>query len=215
MSKIDFPIDSYQAILFDFDGVLAECMDVKTEAFAQLFKPYGEEVVKKVVDHHVKYGGISRYKKIKYYYNEYLNREISNNELNQLAQKFSDLVVNKVIASEWVKGAKNFLEKYFQKIDFYLISGTPEEELKLIANKRGMKKYFKGVFGSPITKPEHITRIVSENNYDQNKVLYVGDSLSDYNDSQKANVKFLGRIPQESESIFIDSVPIIRDFLDL
>lgn len=215
MSKIDFQIDSFQAILFDFDGVLAECMDVKTEAFAQLFEQYGEEVVKKVVDHHVKYGGISRYKKIEYYYDEYLNKKISNNELNELAQKFSDLVVNKVIASEWVKGAKVFLERYYKKIDLYVISGTPQEELHLIVNKRGMNKYFKGIFGSPITKPKHITRIISENNYDQEKVLYVGDSLSDYHDSQTAQVKFLGRIPHEGKSIFIDSVPVISDFLDL
>ena len=89
-------IDSLQAILFDFDGVLCECMDVKTEAFAQLFEPFGEDVVKKVVEHHVNHGGISRYKKIEYYYKKYLNQEISNDDVNKIAQKFSDLVVEKV-----------------------------------------------------------------------------------------------------------------------
>ena len=69
--------------IFDFDGVLCECMDVKTEAFAQLFEPFGDEVVEKVINHHVKYGGISRYKKIKYYYNEYLNKDISKYNVNE------------------------------------------------------------------------------------------------------------------------------------
>ena len=142
MNRINISIDTLQAILFDFDGVLCECMDVKTEAFAQLFEPYGKEIVKKVVDHHVKYGGISRYKKIEYYYREYLKKEISNDELNKLAQKFSDLVVDKVISSDWVKGAKEFLERYYKKIDLYVISGTPQEELRLIVKKKRDGKIF-------------------------------------------------------------------------
>ena len=110
MNKTEITPNTLHAILFDFDGVLCECMDVKTEAFAQMFESFGKDIVEKVVKHHVKYGGISRYKKIEYYYKEYLNKEISNDELNELAKKFSDFVVTKVIESDWVKGAKEFLE---------------------------------------------------------------------------------------------------------
>ena len=77
MSNYNVSIDTFQAILLDFDGVLAESMNIKTEAFAQLFEPFGDEIVKKVVKHHIKHGGISRYKKIKYYYETYLNTSIS------------------------------------------------------------------------------------------------------------------------------------------
>ena len=208
-------IDSLQAILFDFDGVLCECMDVKTEAFAQLFEPFGEDVVKKVVEHHVKHGGISRYKKIEYYYKKYLNQEISNDDVNKIAQKFSDLVVEKVIASDYVRGAKEFLEKYYDKIDFYVISGTPQEELDLIVKKRNMEKYFKGVFGTPITKPVHIRRIISEKKYDPKKIVYVGDSFSDYKDAQEAKIPFLGRTCEGRGSYFSDDVHTIPDFLGL
>ena len=92
MDKIN--IDSLQAIFFDFDGVLCECMDVKTEAFAQLFEPFGEDVVKRVVNHHIKHGGISRYKKIEYYYKEFLGQDISQVKVNEIAQNFSDSVWN-------------------------------------------------------------------------------------------------------------------------
>lgn len=215
MGKIDLQIDSFQAILFDFDGVLCECMDVKTEAFAQLFEPFGEDIVKKVVDHHVKHGGISRYKKIEYYYKEYLNQEISYDKVNELAQKFSDLVVNKVITSYWVKGAKEFLEKYYKIIDLYVISGTPQEELDLIVKKRDMEKYFKGVYGTPNTKPVHARRIIFENGYDPKKVLYVGDSLSDYKDAQEAEIPFLGRACEGRGSFFPENVPTISNFFDI
>lgn len=60
------------AILFDFDGVLVESVDVKTRAFADLFKDEEDEIVEKVVNYHLKNSGISRYDKFRYYYKEYL-----------------------------------------------------------------------------------------------------------------------------------------------
>lgn len=213
--KFDLSVDNYQAILFDFDGVLAECMDVKSEAFAQLFEEFGNDIVMKVIDHHVKNGGISRYKKIQYYYSDFLNKEISQEKVNQIAQQFSDLVVKKVIESEWVKGAKDFLEKYYKKLDLYVVSGTPGGELDLIIKKRGMKKYFKGVYGSPDTKPTIARKIIRENNYLYQNILYIGDSLSDYYDAKKAGINFLGRVKQGMESNFPQNTPIISNFNEI
>jgi len=212
---IDQDIESYQAILFDFDGVLAECMNVKTEAFAQLYEPYGENIVKKVVKHHVENGGISRYVKIKHYHENYLNQQINETQVEEIAQKFSDLVVEKVIKSDWVKGAKEFLEKYYKKIDLYVISGTPEGELRKIVKKRNMEKYFKAVYGSPITKPEHARKIISKMGYDAEKVLYIGDSLSDYKNAMEAKIPFLGRNLPGEKPYFPENIPAINDFFDV
>ena len=215
MKKVSVSLNLLQAIFFDFDGVLCECMDVKTEAFAQLFEPFGDEIVEKVVNHHVKYGGISRYKKIKYYYKEYLNKDISDDNVNEIAQKFSELVFEKVVASDLVKGVKEFLEKFYKKLDLYVISGTPQEELDKIIENKDMEKYFKGVFGSPDLKPFHARRIISKNRYDIDKVLYIGDSLSDYMDSKEAGIQFLGRVPAGINSVFPNNVRYISDFYDI
>ena len=37
-----------KGIIFDFDGVIAESVEVKTDAFANLYQPYGDNVVNKV-----------------------------------------------------------------------------------------------------------------------------------------------------------------------
>ena len=202
-------------ILLDFDGVLAESMNIKTEAFAQLFEPFGDDIVKKVIKHHIEHGGISRYKKIKYYYKKYLNTSLSDKELDEIAQKFSDIAVTKVIESDWVDGAKEFLERYYNKLDLYVISGTPQEEMELIIKQRDMKKYFKGIYGTPDTKPVLVKRIMAENKYTPKKVLYIGDCLSDYHDALEADISFLGRVPKEMNSIFPDDVSIISDFFDM
>ena len=215
MVKSDIHIDSLQAILFDFDGVLCECMDVKTEAFIELFKPYGENIVKKVVKHHIENGGISRYHKIRHYFGEFLGKKISEEEVNKIAEQFSKLVVEKVIASDYVKGAKEFLEKYYKKIDLFVVSGAPQEELDLVVNERDMRKYFKGVYGTPTVKPIHFKRNISENSYDINKVIYVGDSLSDMKNAQEVKVPFLGRITKANQGFFPDNIPTINNFNEI
>ncbi len=41
-------IENWQAIIFDFDGVIVESGDIKTQAFAELYRSYGEHVVTEV-----------------------------------------------------------------------------------------------------------------------------------------------------------------------
>ena len=49
------------ALIFDFDGVLADSVEVKTRAFAKLFQSYGPEIEDRVVKYHRNNGGMSRY----------------------------------------------------------------------------------------------------------------------------------------------------------
>ena len=215
LNKENFDVNKFDAILFDFDGVLAESMNVKTEAFSKLFEKFGKEIQQKVVNHHIENGGISRYEKIKYYYKEYLNREISKDELNEIANHFSRLVVEKVISSNWIKGAKEFLEKYYNEIDFYIVSGTPQKELESIVEKRNMEKYFKDLYGTPDTKPDIARNIIKKHEYPHEKVLFIGDSLSDYKASVEAKIPFLGVVSNEKDSLFPKNTKFVKDFTDL
>ena len=54
-----------KGIIFDFDGVIAESVHIKSSGFSDLYKPYGTEIVKRVVKHHAANGGMSRFKKIR------------------------------------------------------------------------------------------------------------------------------------------------------
>ena len=63
-----------KAIIFDFDGVILDSVDVKTKAFKQMYSIYGDDVMRKVVDYHLLNGGISRYEKFKYFHENFLNR---------------------------------------------------------------------------------------------------------------------------------------------
>ena len=44
---------AWQAIIFDFDGVVVESGEIKTQAFANLYRDYGETVMSEVARYHV------------------------------------------------------------------------------------------------------------------------------------------------------------------
>ena len=62
-------LDKYEMVFWDFDGVIKESVSVKTDAFEELFKPYGDIVRNKVKNHHIENAGMSRFNKIPLYLN--------------------------------------------------------------------------------------------------------------------------------------------------
>lgn len=205
-----------KAILFDFDGVLVESVDIKTKAFAKLFEKEGPEIVEKVVDYHLANGGVSRYKKFEHIYNQFLGIKLNAEVKKDLGIKFSNLVIQNVIEAPWVEGAEYFLKNYYHKMDLYVVSGTPEDELKDIVYKKGIKKYFKETYGSPETKGNLIKRIISDGNYTKDQVVFVGDAITDLKGAFEADVPFIGRVSEKNNNPFDGyGIPIVSNLKDL
>ena len=70
-------IEDKSIIIFDFDGVLVDSVEIKTNAFAFIYKEYGDDIVDKVIYHHRLNGGMSRYKKFEYYHDTLLNYKLN------------------------------------------------------------------------------------------------------------------------------------------
>ena len=207
---------SIKAIIFDFDGVLVESVNVKTRAFAKIFEDKGEEVVRRVTDFHLKNGGVSRVNKFKYYYKEILRCSLSEEKLEELCNTFSRLVTNEVINSPYVNGAKEFLERFHCKIDLYVASGTPEEELREIVRCRGMDVFFKDIFGSPRQKDEIARTIIKQNSYYSREVIFIGDSITDLKGAQDSGIRFIGRVADNGNNPFEDlDVKVLKDLNDI
>ena len=100
-----------RAIVFDFDGVLAESVEVKTRAFARLFANETPEAVERIVAYHRQNGGISRFEKFLTIYREILKRPLTEQMFQSLCEQFSQLVVEEVVAAPWVDGAREFLTR--------------------------------------------------------------------------------------------------------
>jgi HAD superfamily hydrolase (TIGR01549 family) len=203
------------AIVFDFDGVLVESVDVKTIAFAELYKPYGVKVVEQVVAFHLANGGMSRYDKFRYYHAYLLHRSLGGDEEEDLSSRFSQLVEDKIVESEWVPGAQEFLVEWYMRLPLYVASGTPQEELRRIIAKRGMTDYFRSIYGSPARKTDILKRILAEGAYRPSDVLMVGDALADFEGASGARTRFIGRVPKGAPNLFNGSVTTIPDLVQL
>ncbi|RZW19103.1 MAG: HAD family hydrolase [Desulfobulbaceae bacterium] len=177
---------------FDFDGVLVDSVSVKTEAFRTLFDPYGSEILAQVLEHHRLNGGISRIDKIQYAHTHFVGTPLSEIELANWGRKYSELVVDRVINAPWIKGAQEFLVEMQGCCRIFLISGTPETELKQVVEARGMTHYFDEILGSPIQKPAHIRALLSDYQLHSHSCVFVGDALTDYYAARETGLHFLG-----------------------
>ena len=186
-----------RAVVFDFDGVLAESVDVKTRAYALLFHDEGEDVVRQVVNFHLKNGGVSRFEKFRFYYSDILRCPLSEERFQELCTQFSRLVVDEVVASPWVSGAKEFLIRNEKKYTFAIVSGTPEDELKEIVQRREMDHFFGLVRGSPKDKVTLLGEVMDEYKLKPEEMLFVGDAETDWSAAQETGVPFLWRCALE------------------
>ena len=191
-------------IFFDFDGVIAESVHVKTEAFYKLYLPYGEEIADKVVQHHRANGGVSRFEKFRIYHDQFLGKEINDEKVQELADQFSNLVVDGVVEAPEVPGVGDFLEKYNEDLKFWVITGTPTDEIKQIIARRELEKYFIELCGSPTKKPEWANYLVEKYDLNPEKTLFLGDSMSDYNGAKAAGTHFALRSYDENKDVFSD-----------
>ncbi|HJN62015.1 MAG TPA: HAD family hydrolase, partial [Candidatus Parcubacteria bacterium] len=184
-----------KAIIFDFDGVILESMDIKTRAFAFLFKDYPNHL-QEILKLHKLHGGMSRFEKFDRIYRDILKEPLSQDQKAKLGKDFSNYVYEEILKCPFVEGAFEFLEKYSEKLPLFIVSGTPDEEIKSIIKERNLEKYFKEVLGSPLKKKALNLKILKEYNLNPKDVIFVGDSIDDYEGAKETGIRFVGRIKE-------------------
>ncbi len=205
-----------KGIIFDFDGVIAESVQVKTDAFAALYASYGADIVSKVVEHHEANGGMSRFEKIRLYHESFLNRTVTKEEITNLASQFSELVVEKVIDAPYVPGALEYIQQSYKQYKLFISTGTPMEEIRQILECREIANYFTDVFGSPPKKIEHLNNIMSIYGMKPNELIFYGDSNADLDAACNANIKFVLNRNQHNEKLVLQfNGNIIDGFTEL
>ena len=197
--------------VFDFDGVIAESTDIKTEAFRRLFD--GDE---RAVEYHEANMGVSRYDKFRHITTEILGRPYTAEDERRLGERFSELVVDEVVRCPLVPGARELLERLARELPLFVASATPEEEVRRIVALRGLEPLFDGVYGTPATKGEILRQILTERGFDRSDVVMIGDARSDLNGARQAGVRFVGRVPDGAPDPFAEEpVPVVRDLSEL
>ena len=180
-------------IIFDFDGVILDSVPIKTEGFKKLFQNFPNEKVYKLIEYHIQNGGISRYKKIKYFFNELLKKDISDDEVLNYANKYSNITKEELTNPKYmIDDAVNFIKQNHKKYNMHIASGADENDLKYICEKLNLSQYFFSIHGSPKIKSEIVKTILKFNNYKKEETILIGDSINDFEAADVNGIVFYG-----------------------
>jgi phosphoglycolate phosphatase-like HAD superfamily hydrolase len=184
----------FEIILWDFDGVIVDSNSVREFGFREVLKEFDSEQVEQLIDFHNANGGWSRYVKFRYFYEEILKRPISESQVQELANRFSSIMVESLPNPELlIEETVRFIqEMHSQGKQMHIVSGSDGDELRSLCEELELSKYFISINGSPTPKPALVKAIIDNGDILACQYCLIGDAVNDY-DAAKANkITFFG-----------------------
>jgi phosphoglycolate phosphatase-like HAD superfamily hydrolase len=180
-------------ILFDFDGVILDSMPIREYGFREIFKNYDALLVEELLEYHNKNGGLSRYVKIRYFYEKLLHKDISDDEVNKIADEFSSIMKQQLTDKKYlIKETTGFIKNNYKKYNFHIVSGSDEKELVFLCQSLGIDKYFITINGSPTIKNDLVKYLLKRYEYNNKETILIGDSINDYDAAIVNDIVFYG-----------------------
>ena len=180
-----------KTILWDFDGVILDSMKVRNWGFEEIFKDFDQELIDKLLLFHENNGGLSRYIKIRYFYENLLNKSISKEKVDEYAERFSVLMKTELIkAKNLILDSLEFIIDNYEKYNFHIVSGSDQKELRFLCKELKISKYFISIHGSPMTKNQLVLNLIENLEYDKKKICLIGDSINDYEAAVYNEIEF-------------------------
>ena len=188
-------------VFWDFDGVIKDSVEVKTQAYFQLFEPFGSVVAEKVRKHHEVHGGMSRFDKLPIYM-QWAGLEPNQSTVSEYCEQFTQRVLQGVIDAPWVAGVERYLCSNSKEQAFILVSATPQDELEHILHVLDLTKCFAEVYGAPISKRDAIGKTLRARGLDARDCLMIGDAQADLDAAVVSHVPFLLRRHSSNTNVF-------------
>ena len=186
-------LNKYSTIFWDFDGVIINSDDVRTEGFKYIFDSYSKKYIEKLINYHTINGGLSRYEKIEYFSQKILDKKLDDEAKRQYAQLYGDFCKERLCDKNLlIKGSISFIKENYKKFNFHLVSASDEKELIYLCSNLDIKKYFKSISGSPVNKIDNIKKLLKSNNYNESSCCLIGDSINDKFAATENRISFFG-----------------------
>lgn len=197
-------------ILFDFDGVILDSMPIRQIGFRKIFQEYPSNLVEELITYHEANGGLSRFVKIRYFYEEILKKNIKEETINELANKFSEIMKIELTNKDLlINDCVDFIESNYKNYNFHIVSGSEHNELNYLNKELGLSKYFLTINGSPTPKKQLVFNLMNEFDYNKNETILIGDSINDYDAAKYNGISFYGYNNSQLKSvsnIYLDSL---------
>jgi HAD superfamily hydrolase (TIGR01549 family) len=187
------PFTDNKTLVFDCDGVLLDSNRIKTDAFYQSTRSFGDTAARAMVDYHVVNGGVSRYAKFKYFLKHIVPVAAPHREhkgIEQLLAQYAAAVKQGLLECA-IADSLSELREQTKGARWMIVSGGDQAELREVFVTRGIADWFDGgIFGSPDAKPEILDREIANGNI-QLPAVFLGDSQYDYQCAKAAGLDFV------------------------
>lgn len=181
----------YDTFLFDCDGVILNSNSLKIEAMGKSLESIGCQSLKieSCLEYFSDNFGRSRFHHIRYFIDEILEIDYANRDIvyQSLLDSYSLYCRELYLSASPCEGFFDMLKCLDGR--FYVVSGSEQNELRWVFEKRNFLGLFNGVFGSPKSKYELVSDLVT--NCNKNKCVMIGDAVSDLNAAQDNNIDFI------------------------
>jgi phosphoglycolate phosphatase-like HAD superfamily hydrolase len=181
----------YNVILWDFDGVLMDSMPVRDKGFEMVLKEYPKEQLERLMVYHRNNGGISRYVKFRYFFEQIRNEAVTEEQIKVLAASFS-VVMRQELTNPLllIEDSLSFVKRSYASLKMHIVSGSDEQELNYLCGELGIAKYFRSIHGSPVAKNVLVKNLLAS--YDPRECVLIGDSVNDLEAARVNGITFIG-----------------------
>ena len=180
-------------ILWDFDGVLMNSNEIRNLGFLEVLKDFPQEQVELLMVFHKRNGGLSRYVKFRYFFEDIRKEQITEIAIQTWAEKFSKIMMNLLCdKSLLIAQTINFVRENYNTHKMHIVSGSDQKELQAICQNLDISKYFQSIYGSPTPKNNLVENLIKENDYIRGKCILIGDSINDYDAAIHNGIDFMG-----------------------
>ena len=180
-------------IFWDFDGVILDSMQVRDWGFREIFKSFSSIQIEEFIVFHRLNGGLSRYVKIKHFFENILGESITEHKVNNYAQRFSEIMRNKLKdKNNLILDSVSFIRENYSNYNFHIVSGSDQNELRYLCKELNISDYFISIHGSPAPKNVLVERIIKKHKYKKEETCLIGDSINDHEAANINKIKFYG-----------------------
>lgn len=203
------------SVVLDFDGVIVDSVEIKSQAFQDAYPEATPEQRSEIDRYHHAHGGISRREKFRHFEAALFGRDAGPAAIEALAERYRAIVYEKVVACRLIPGALDFLNEAAARLPLHLVSGTPQEELEAIVERRGLRHFFQRVIGAPTLKPAAFAALAAEAGHDPGRMVAIGDSTTEFDAARGMGMPFVGIVAEGIVNPFPPATPVLPDMTGL
>ena len=118
-------------------------------------------------------------------------KNIEEEVIIEKVSKFKKIYKKNSIYINLIDGVDNFIRfLHKKKSKIYIVSAAPKIEINFFLKKYRLNSFIKTIYDSKVTKLEAMKQILLQNNFENNKCIYFGDSKSDWDLCKKVKIDF-------------------------